>query len=179
MAKFNITVELDWINEEGGIDELVKQEIIENVTSRFSQSINQEIIKSAEKNISNQITSTIDTRVNEIMDNLLNKEFPLLDRYGDVVKKKTTVIELIKEKLDSFLSEKVDNEGRASQYNSNITRLDYIINKNITYTMEQKVKNAADQIRKNMESYIDTTLKQQIGENVAKIIGLDKIINKK
>lgn len=178
MAKFNITVELDWVDEEGSIDDVVKNEIIENITTRFSKKLNDEIIKTAEKKVSEKINASIDKEINTILDKLLNNKFDLVDEYGDVIKAKTSAIQIIKQKLDGFLTEKVDKEGKTNSYNTCMTRLDYIINKNITYTMEQKVNKAAEQVRIALEKHIDTTLKQQIGENVAKIIGIDKIIAK-
>ena len=113
MAKFNITVELDWINEEGGIDNIVKEEIIHNIASRFSNKLNEDILETAQKKVSKQINSCIDIKVNEIIETMLNKEFPLIDSYGDVLKEKVTVIGLIKERLDNFLEEKV-NKIRAN-----------------------------------------------------------------
>lgn len=178
MAKFNITVDLDWISEDGQIDEIVKTEIIDSIVNKFNKSISEEIIKKAEEEISKKIDSVINEKVNEITEQLLNRRFDLTDDWGDIKRKNVTVIELLKEKLDNFLSEKVDENGQTNSYRANITRLSYIINKNIDYTMKQKVDEAAKEIKKGLEKYIEDTLKAQIGENVAKLIGINKITSK-
>ena len=72
----------------------------------------------------------------------------------------------------------MDENGQTNSYRANITRLSYIINKNIDYTMKQKVDEAAKEIKKGLEKYIEDTLKAQIGENVAKLIGINKITSK-
>lgn len=178
MAKFNIAVELDWIDENGGIDDIVKTEIISAITDKLSNEITEEIIKKAQKTISEKVLSSIDTKVNEITEQLLNKRFDVTDQWGDVKKSNTSVIELLKGRLDDFLNEKVDKDGRVTSYNG-VKRIDWVISKNIDCNLQATVNNAAAEVKKGLEKYIDTTLKAQIGEKVAKIIGLDKIVNQK
>lgn len=178
MAKFNITVELDWVDEDGGIDAVVKEEIINNIANRFSDNLNNEILKTAERKVSEQINKSIDKKVNEITEELLTRKFDLLDNYGDVVEKQTSVIDILKSRLDNFLDEKVDKDGNSHTYSANQTRLNYIINKNIDYTMQRKIEDAAKQVKTGLEKYMDETLKKHIGENVTKIIGIDSIVSK-
>ena len=178
MSKIKIEVDLDWINEGGGIDEKVKNEIINNIVERFEKSINHDITEKAEELISKKIQEKIDEKVNNITSELLNREFNLCDKWGDITRKNVRVIDLLKEKLDNFLIEKVDKDGKTNGYNSNIQRIDYIIQKNIDSTMKIKVEEAAKEVKKGLEKYIDTTLKSQIGENVAQLIGINKIKEK-
>ncbi|MCD3321637.1 hypothetical protein G8V07_14310 [Clostridium botulinum D/C] len=84
---------------------------------------------------------------------------------------------MFKEKMDNFLTEKVNNNGRTEGY-CDKTRLEYIIDKNISYDMNRKVKSVAEEVGKKLKEYVNTKLKQEIGEEVSKVIGLDKITNK-
>lgn len=178
MAKLNITIDLDWINEYGCIDEVIKQELINSIVEKFNENIKKEIINKAEQIIINKIEMSIDNKVNEITEQLLNRKFDLLDNWGDIKRKDVTVVDLLKEKLENFLHEKVDEDGRTDTYNKKLTRIDYIINKNINYTMKKKIDEVAIEIRKGLEKYIEDTLKVQIGENIIQLIGVDKIVNK-
>lgn len=44
--------------------------------------------------------------------------------------------------------------------------------------MKTKVEQAAKEVKKGLEKYIEDTLKAQIGENVVQLIGLNKITSK-
>jgi hypothetical protein len=180
MATFNITVDIDWISEDGSIDKEIQDAIINQITSKFSAKVEGEIVKAAEQQISSKVSNVIDQKVSEITENLLAKKFDLVDRWGDVEQKDVTVKGMLKKRLDSFLEEKVDKNGNPSRsgYGETTTRLDYVIRKNIDYEMENKIKSAASEIKKKLEEYITTTLKAQIGENVAQIIGLGKITSR-
>lgn len=177
MAKFNITIDLDWMDEEGGIDESVKQEIINNITAKVSADITDEITKEAEEKIQQSISDTIDDKVNSIIDTLLNRKFDVTDKWGDIKQKNVSVIDLFKQRMDDYFSEHVDSDGRVISYGGQ-TRLNYLISRNIDYNMKNKIEKAAAEIKYGLENYIDTTIKAQIGENVAKAIGLDKITAK-
>lgn len=179
MAKFNITVELDWLDEEGCIDNAVKEAIVDNISARFSTKISDQIVEQAETQITQKINGVIDTKVNEITENFLHREFVPLDKYGDQRGPKTTVLELLKKRLDDYLEEKVDKNGNTGGYNCETKRLNYIIQKNIDDSLNRKIEAVGKQIKSALEQYIDTTLKAQIGENVAKAIGLDKLIKTK
>lgn len=178
MAKFNIVVELDWIEEGGEIDEVIKDEIINSIIEKISSKINEEIAARAEEKISQNIDEQICSKVNEITTNLLKGKFDMTDKWGDVIEKDTSVLAQLKKRLDNFLEEEVDKNGQPSRYGDKQKRLDYIINQNINYSLQNKIEEAAREIRKALEEYIDKTLKAQIGENVAQLIGLNQITSK-
>ena len=45
MAKINITLDLEWMEDEQTLDEAIKSHIIEEISKRFSRQLNEEIIK--------------------------------------------------------------------------------------------------------------------------------------
>jgi hypothetical protein len=175
MAKFNITVELDWLSEEGELDQIVKSEIINTIADKFNESLKREILQAAEEKISTQISNAVDIKVNQVTEELLSRSFEVKNTWGEVTKSNVSVMDLLKERLDNFLVEKVDKDGRTNAYNANQRRIDYVIAQNIDYSLKAKVDAAAKEIKKGLEQYIDTTLKAQIGENVAQLIGINKI----
>lgn len=192
MAKINIELNLEDLgsyfdNESGTIDfeSFMSDEIQNQISTKIVSKIEAEQIKKIEQNISKsleglvlKIESKLDEKVNEITENLLNRNITIYDRYGDVVKKDVNILDMFKQKMDNFLTEKVDNNGKTGGYNSNQTRIDYLVNKNIGYSMESKVADAARQVSKKIEEYVNKTLKEQIGEEVSKVIGLDNITSK-
>lgn len=175
MAKINISVELDWLSEEGGIDEGIQQEIINAITNRVSAGVIAEMTQKAQIIISEKVLSCVDEQVSGITEGLLNKRFNITDKYGDVKQKDVSVLDTLKQRLDNFLEESVDRDGKPTNYNGT-RRIDYVISKNIDYSLKSKVDQAAKEVKVGLEKYIETTLKTQIGENVAKVIGLDKML---
>ena len=178
MAKFNITIDsVDFDFSEGAdLDGLIKQEIISRIVGNFSTKFTKEITQEAQAKISEIINNTIDLQVNQITEGLLNKRFDLCDRYGDVKKKDTSVMDLLKERLDTFLEDKVDRSGRTGGYDSQIKRIDYLVQQNIEKPMQDKIDQTVKNIRVSLEKHMETTIKTQIGEQIAKSIGLDKIV---
>jgi hypothetical protein len=70
----------------------------------------------------------------------------------------------------------VDRDGRLTNYGDRKKRINYIIDKQIDYTMKNSIEKATAAIKSGLENYVNTTIKNQIGENVSKIIGLDNLI---
>ena len=191
MAKLKIELDTrfleDYVNEYGEVDfdsfisDAIINQIADKIISKY-ESCQMEIIESkitdALSKVDSKIQETIDKKVNEIAENLLNRNITIYDKWGDTIKENVNIMDMFKQKMDNFLSEKVDENGKTDGYRRGQTRIDYLVNKNITYSMERKVNEAAAQVSKKIEEYVNKTLKQQIGEEVSKVIGLDKITSK-
>ena len=191
MAKLKIELDTrfldDYVDEYGEVDfdSFISDEIISQIGDKIIskyESDQMEVIESkitdALSEVDSKIQETIDKKVNEIAENLLNRNITIYDKWGDIKKENVNIMDMFKQKMDNFLTEKVDENGKTNGYRCEQTRIDYLVNKNITYSMERKVKEAATQVSKKIEEYVNKTLKQQIGEEVSKVIGLDKITSK-
>ena len=191
MAKLKIELDTrfldDYVDEYGEVDfdSFISDEIISQIGDKIIskyESDQMEVIESkitdALSEVDSKIQETIDKKVNEIAENLLNRNITIYDKWGDVKKENVNIMDMFKQKMDNFLSEIVYENGKTNGYGREQTRIDYLVNKNITYSMERKVNEAAAQVSKKIEEYVNKTLKQQIGEEVSKVIGLDKITSK-
>ena len=191
MAKLKIELDTrfldDYVDEYGEVDfdSFISDEIISQIGDKIIskyESDQMEVIESkitdALSEVDSKIQETIDKKVNEIAENLLNRNITIYDKWGDIKKENVNIMDMFKQKMDNFLSEIVYENGKTNGYGREQTRIDYLVNKNITYSMERKVNEAAAQVSKKIEEYVNKTLKQQIGEEVSKVIGLDKITSK-
>jgi hypothetical protein len=178
--KFNITVDLDWLEEEGGnLDEIVKSQVIDAVVSRVSASAIGEATRAAQEAASGRILAAIDEQVAQITKSLLDRRFDLTDKYGHVKVADTCVMDELKKQLDGFLTERVDSNGKKAEYSRDEdTRLNWLLKSQIDSNVKAQVRIVGETVQRELKAYIDTTLKAQIGENVAKAIGLDGIIKK-
>ena len=187
MAKINITVDLDWLGdeEEGAesFDDALKSEIVHGIVQKYTQNIDKDIISMSEakiKEINQQATfainGAIDKKIAETLDGFVNKTINIYDKWGDVKRSDVTVIELLKEKMDAFLTEKVDKSGKSGGYNADTSRLNYIIQKNITYEMERKIEVAAGKIKTELEKYMKEQLEKSVGQKMVNLLKLDECI---
>jgi hypothetical protein len=177
MAKFNIEVNLEWLGEDGNLDSALKDEIVNSIVSKISKEATTDIEANVNKLVSDKVNEAVGQKLNEVLEDFLNKPRTITDHWGDVKEKNVTVVEMLKKACDEFMEGKVDKEGRPcnSGYGETKKRIDYIIEKNIDYSLKASIEKAAAAIKTGLQNYVDTTIKTQIGENVAKIIGLNGI----
>lgn len=182
MAKFNISVDLDLFDEETGtsIDELLKDEIIKqvtiNVTAKVSETIDSYINTIVEEQ-KNGVQSKIDGRLSTIIEDFLTKSRTVTDKWGD---KKTefTVEEMIKTSCDNYIEQLVDEKTGSvgnDNWNKKVPRVQFLIGQAVDSKMKYAIDRAIEEIKKGVVRYVDENIKTQIGENVAKAIGIDKI----
>ena len=184
MAKINIALDIDWLYadmEEGGVslDEVLKDEIISSITTQLSTDImkkaqlcTDDVVKDAKKRLDTAINDIIDTKLNSLIDGFLNRKIDIHDEWGDVTEKDVAITDLLKRRLDNYLTERVDNNGKKSSY-SDTTRLDYAIKQHIDYPMQRQIECAATDIKKQLEDYMKKQLEENVGKNVVKLLNID------
>jgi len=178
MAKINITVELDWL-EEGpdgfSLDETLKEEITNGIVSRFSNDISKKIIADANKRIESATDQIIDKQINEMMGQFLNKKIDLQDKWGDVTEENVSILDLLKRRLDNYLLEKVDENGQKNSYGNGKARIDWKMESIIDRPMERKIQKAADDIKKQLEELMQKQLQEKVGKNIVELLKIDKL----
>lgn len=185
MAKFNITVEIDYIDEEGNLDQELYDRIVDSVVDKVSKNVTEKIQKSAEDKVDMQtakMENIISDRLNSLMDEFFETPRKTYDRYGDVIKTDITVKDMLKKACDDFMYEKVDTSGKPASLSSwgpNMTRIEYMIKKAVSGDMETAIKNATDEITKKIKEKVSNEVKMQMGEKLSAFVGLDSIINNK
>ncbi len=161
--KFNIEVELDYIDEDGNLDIAIKDSILASVTKIVMDKVSKQvdsqldtiIVKAAEKK-AKQIT-------NRIASSFMNRKFTKVDRYGDKIED-LTVKDMIKREFDKFWTMKVDDKGRESGYGTHKERIKW----EVESLIEAHSKMFAETLTRDTENKIKATMK----ENLASAIGL-------
>lgn len=182
MAKFNIEVELDWLGgeEEGeNIDQTLRDEItrkiVEQSVVKMSASMEDDIKQVLEEKM-DEFKANIDKKLETIMDEFFDTPKDITDRWGHIAREGVTARQLLSEAADKFFTEKVDENGKADTYNAKYTRIEYIakkaVNNDITWAVERAVKDAVDKVKQNVKN----TATKQLGEKLAEVVGLEKII---
>ncbi len=174
--KFNIEVELDYIDEEGSLDDAIKDSILKNVTGIVMDKVGKQvdakldeiIIKAAEKK-ARQI-------VNQIAKNFTTKKFTKSDKWGETIEVNQTVKDILIREFDSFWNATVDKHGSRSDYGEKMTLIEWTVKKHI----EEHSKKFAEQITKDTEQKIKDTMRENlsntIGAKLVSELGFDKLL---
>lgn len=182
MAKFHITVDLDWLDEEQNIDEKIKDELV----SRIVNTVENKLIEQTQTECTNkineqmkQIEIKVGEKLNSIMDNFFDTPRDITDKYGDIIKKDVSVKDTLKEACDKFLTQPLDKNGCPVEGSWNIaykTRVDYFVAKTVDSSMNYAIEKAVKEIKEKIQNKISNEVKVQIGEKLANIIGLEDIL---
>lgn len=181
MAKFNITVELDWMDEEYNLDEEIRDTIINSVVDKVKDRLTCQVENECNSKIAEQMESiekAVSDKLNGIMDAFFDEPRDITDRYGDVIKEGVTVKDTLKEACDNFMNQSLDAEGRPTTSSYNVkykTRVDYIVAKSIDYNMESKIKSAVSDVVSKLKDTIANEVKKQVGDKLANVLELDKM----
>lgn len=181
MAKFNITVELDWIDEEYNIDDVIREEITTSIASQVKEKILKQAEDECTRKINTQmaeIENTISQRLNNMMDEFFSSPKDITDKYGDVIERGVTVKSKLKEACDKFLEQPVNGEGNPDngwnvKYKS---RIDYLVAKSMNRDMEWTIKKTVDEVTNNLKKKITDEVKKQLGEKISNVLDLKNLI---
>lgn len=181
MSKFNVTVEIDYIDEDGNLDDAICDQIVSAVVSKVSDATSKQLQERASKVFEERLMAmeeSVSDRLNKMMEEFFSTPKDITDRWGEIKREGVTVKQLLGEACDSFMSQSLDADGKpASGYGVKYkTRVDYIVAKSIDHNMEWAIKKAVDDVTKNLKQKISDEITKQMGEKLAGIVGLDDIL---
>lgn len=174
--KLNLEIELDWIDEDSTLDETVKREIVNRVVKLVKEQVEKSALEKTEKLVHNRIEKLVDKNVNQFFRNYLKQSVAVTDKWGDTVQTYKSLKELVKEKFDNFLTEKVDKDGRAGGYNANMKRIDYLIDVQIKGFAKTFSDETVTKVRKEVEVQLNDSLKKKIGGEITQLLKIDKML---
>ena len=166
MAKFNIEIELDWLDEETSIDEALKEEILSSIQAR--------VTADATVKFTNKLNAEIEAMSKEIVDQYIGKIMADKIENMKVPYKKNTfssdfefipMSEFIGMRYEEYLNKKVfDEEGREARYSSDrkVSINEFFINKYLEKELTAKVNKLIQKARQDAEETIIKTLEQNL-----------------
>jgi hypothetical protein len=173
--KIKFSVDIDWINEDGRIDDLIKEEIV-NRTADAIKADQEETIK---REVSDRAVVRVDEFMEKTLTGFIDREIVLTDRYGDVLTRYENVIEMIKEKFDRFFDEEVDKYGKPVQgchHGKSYKRLHYLIDERVQAQAEHFTKNLIAEINKKIEVSLKEEVKNRLSASILDRIDVDGMV---
>lgn len=178
MAKFNIEVELDWLDSETSIDEEIREEVIRGAKKYLLNNTTDEIIKKLDEALADKVkefSDVIDNKVDEFLntistDNISKIKIPVKEYdWGTEVEMKP-ITKFIEEKFNYYVSQKrYDSEFNEARYNSDrkYSMLELDITRYLDSVLSKKVSDMVKSAQANVEKEIIGSLEQNLKENLA------------
>lgn len=176
--KLNLEIQIDWLDEDHTLDDVVKQEIIESIIGKLDKKVYENI----ETKVNQVIDNTVVQRINELTEKMFqdftSRQITLSDKYGDTLKVYSSLTDLIKERFDNFMTEKVDDNGKTtkSSYGRTSRRIDFIINKRLKDFADNFTKDAVSQVQKEIKLHVEQGLKEHMGNKMMEVLDIPKLL---
>lgn len=181
MAKFNIEVELDWIdNSEDGIsiDDEIKEQVIAGIKHELLKKATAEAVRAVDKEITDKVKEageTIKIHVDDFIERICegkieNMKIPYKDNSWSDEVKYMTMSEYVGKQYEAFLNRKVfDRNGDTPRYDSdkNTSLNEYFINKYLQKELAGKVSQMISTAKEEAEQMVLKTLEQNLKDQLA------------
>lgn len=181
MAKFNIEVELDWVDGEDGytIDEEIKEQVVSGIKDALLRKATTEAVKAVDDKIAEKILEaegTIQATVDQFVANVCE------EKIGKIIipEKKNTwseevtykpLSEYVGERFELFLTEKrYDRDGCIASYSSDrkLSAADLLTGRYLEKELGKKVETLIASAKREVEESLIKSFEQKLKENLAK-----------
>ena len=181
MAKFNIEVELDWVDEENGytIDEEIKEQVVSGIKDALLKKATAEAVEAVDDKIAEKILEvegTIQATVDQFVANVCEEKIGKIvipekkNAWSEEVTYKP-LSEYVGERFELFLTEKrYDRDGRATSYSSDrkLSAADLLTGQYLEKELGKKVETLIARAKKEVEESLINSFEQKLKENLAK-----------
>ncbi|MFP7171922.1 hypothetical protein [Terribacillus halophilus] len=176
--KLNFEIDLSEIysdyEEAGSLDEMLADRIRESIENGIEAKIVDHLLKDMSLNLSQKLNSKlaeieqqIDEKADSLLDDFLHRKVNITDRWGDVIKSNISVVDLMKEKFDSFMDESVGSDGKPTSYGGK-KRLDYIIDRKFQRDVEYMTDKVVKEVQKRIKEEVESQLGKKISDKLLK-----------
>lgn len=161
MAKFKIEVEIDWIREDGALDDELKESIKTSIINKIEKTVMDNIrdtaVEVAEQRIGLWINKYIQTMAAE-------KTIPYKSsEYGSKVEM-ITMEEMLGKQFEKALNQHVDKNGNftSSSYDKYGTRLQWLTGRMAEKYADLRVQEFVKNIKGSIEDYTSKKVKEEM-----------------
>lgn len=177
--KMNLTIDTSWLDENGHIDDQVKDAIVKQIVMAMED----KFIGAVQEEATTIFTNKVDALLSNTINKFLDGPITITDSYGNIKDEYAGVNEMLLEKFDAFLTEEVDNSGhpvRGSGYcsSSRAPRIQYLLDSRINDKASRISQSIVDQVEKKLKASLDVALKQRISEKLLKMVDLEDLLRK-
>ncbi len=190
MAKFNIEVELDWINdEEYSIDDEIREQVVTGVKNELLKKATDEALKKLDSAIADKLkeaTDIIEQRVQDFIAAVTEKQIEKIK----IPKKKSTwsdevdfipISEFVGKQYEEYLTKKVcDRNFERPRYESDAVysiaegQIKQYLNRTLSAQVSEMVKTAQKEAEDTVLKTLEQNLKDQLAVDTIKRLNIPK-----
>lgn len=178
MAKFNITVELDFLEEDYSIDEEIREAVVEGVKTELLKKASEDAVAMVDKEIAQAVATSkeiIETRIDKYIaavcaEKIEKMMIPVKENSWGTEVVYISMSEFIGQRYEAFLNEKRLNEnGEVTRYSGDkkYSVNEYLIRDYLGKELNGKVADMIRKARSQAEETVFKTLEQSLKENLA------------
>lgn len=173
--KFNVEIDLDFVEENESISDTIKAQIVQNIEKRVTANVQSQIKESAQKLVEAQMDKmaieAVSSAINDKVAALLALPRTQTDGYGRVVKENFTIEQLLIDEVESAVMKKtLDENGRDTGYSARFSRFEYFATKDIPALVDKRVKALAEQTQKDIETLVKDKIKTEVADKLTNLI---------
>ena len=191
MAKFNITVDLDWLDDETSIDDVIRDEVINGAREYLLNKVNMEIQKKLDTEIGKKLVEaqeTVDKTINQYIQAITTNN---ISKLKIAEKESTWSDEVVMTPISEYIGKKFDEFCNTKRYNCDFSVARYdgdkiysmaeksiqeylkkILEKQVSDVVKNAQKNAELEIVKSLEN----TLKTNLAEETIKKMNIPQVL---
>lgn len=166
MAKFTVEVELDWISEDGDLDSIIKQEVINGIQAKFTERIEKSTRDMLNKKLEEVASKVTDEFLEKVMsDTVSTLQIPYKSSDWGSNVQMLSLSEFVGMRYDRYLKEKVlDKDGNTPRYSGDakMSIHEYFINKYLEKELVGKVSALIKTARQDAEETVVKTLEANL-----------------
>jgi len=171
-------IEVDWLEEDGSIDDAIRESIVAGVIRTVQKDISAKI----EARVTEEITNRVDALTDSLWKDFMEKRVTITDKYGDPVESHDSIKDMLKAKLDHFLNQRVDRDGKPYPNNKECPygskpRVEWLMDWRINEHTTNFVKTVQNDFDIRLKSALNEKLKASLSASMLKNIDLNKAIS--
>lgn len=174
--RLNVTVDLDWIEEDESIDDEIKRQVLSGVSRQVSEKLLSELGDSAQKQLVEKLENQVSAALTERIETFLTRKFDVTDRFGRKTEEQTSVDDLLAQRvLDATTKPTLNGYGEATDRHPEYSIINWAIHKKMN-AVGEFIEKAIHAELKDTKDNIKQMVKEKIKTNVAD--GLTEMIMK-
>lgn len=169
-----------------GVTVTLNQYAMQRIEEAAMIGVRQEVSNKIDAMIESEITDVISQKLGEVVGRLadatileyLTKPRPRTNAYGERVSgTPMTIADQIPEKVEAYMSEKVNAEGRQDRNYGKTTRLEHIMSTMVVYQLNAATKTAASQVTEQAKKVVAAHVGRFVAEQMIPQIDVTKPSN--
>ena len=176
MMTVDCKINIDWI-EDGSIDEVIQDKIVAEAVASIKTAIAAKVDGLAVDILNTRVNTMLD----EIWANFMEKRVNITDKYGDPIESHESIKDMLKAKLDDFINQRVDAEGKVyppsskCPYNSK-PRIEYMMDKLVASHTKTFIDGVQRDFDMRLKETLDKGLKSAISSSMLKQVDVGSLL---